>query len=47
MLKYETLETYQHHLLYTKKRLNFPPGKIDIAIELQLMLLQVIERTIT
>lgn len=47
MLKYETLETYQHHLSYTKKGLNYPSGKIDIAIEQQLMLLQVIERTIT
>ena len=43
MLKFEeddVLKIYQHHLLYSKKKLNYQPVKIDKVIILQMMLMQ-------
>ena len=35
----DALKTYQHHLSYSKKKLNYQPVKIGEVIILQMMLL--------
>ena len=49
MLKFEkddALKTYQHHLSYSKKKLNYQPVKIGEVIMLQMMLMLAKEQMI-